>query len=335
MLLPIFIEPVNSSGTPEAISLSRQIRVYTGAASRLIGGRRPEREMRAISKSKKNALIGITAAVVTAYLMALLILSLRIKQVSVYVRSLGGDSESLLYILNWTIVVAGAAALIIELYNGGRLSGRTKTSALAFLMIVQSVFFSTIYIGEAANTAAWMPWITSLENKIDDDEFYRVKCESKIFDVNLIGALGYNTLAHYTSLTKEDYLFAVRNLGYSGYWMEVGSHGGTLITDALLRNKYIIAKDEKFEGELTQVYSNGGYQIYEERDALPFGIVTSAKDERISALPQLERPMIGEWGARRAVGKNYGIMSRVEPNTLENAQLSYDEKGGARKCDRL
>ena len=55
-----------------------------------------------------------------------------------------------------------------------------------------------------------------------------------------MGALGYDTLAHYTSLTDGDYIFALKKLGYSSYWMEVCSNGGTRITDAVLANKYTV-----------------------------------------------------------------------------------------------
>ena len=81
-----------------------------------------------------------------------------------------------------------------------------------------------------------------LEGKIEDTGFYRVKTEKKLFDVNLLGAMGYNSLNHYSSLTSQDYLKLMKKLGYSSYWMEVSSNGGTLFSDMLLSHQYTVYK---------------------------------------------------------------------------------------------
>lgn len=103
--------------------------------------------------------------------------------------------------------------------------------------------------------------------------FYRVKTASKLFEVNLVGSMGYNSLSHYTSLTSRDYMYMMKQLGYSSYWMEVGSYGGTELTDALLSVKYLI---EKSTGSADAVYSNDTYEIVPTEYYLPLGIVTDA-----------------------------------------------------------
>lgn len=91
--------------------------------------------------------------------------------------------------------------------------------------------------------------IMDLSDRLDETEgFYRVKTASKLFEVNLVGSMGYNSLSHYTSLTSRDYMYMMKQLGYSSYWMEVGSYGGTELTDALLSVKYLI---EKVQARLT------------------------------------------------------------------------------------
>lgn len=96
---------------------------------------------------------------------------------------------------------------------------------------------------------------------------------SKLFEVNLVGSMGYNSLSHYTSLTSRDYMYMMKQLGYSSYWMEVGSYGGTEFTDALLSVKYLI---EKSTGSADAVYSNDTYEIVPTEYYLPLGIVTDA-----------------------------------------------------------
>ncbi len=85
--------------------------------------------------------------------------------------------------------------------------------------------------------------------------------------------MGYNSLSHYTSLTSRDYMYMMKQLGYSSYWMEVGSYGGTELTDALLSVKYLI---EKSTGSADAVYSNDTYEIVPTEYYLPLGIVTDA-----------------------------------------------------------
>ena len=69
---------------------------------------------------------------------------------------------------------------------------------------------------------------------------YRVKQDSKFCHVNLLGGMGYPTLNHYTSLTDARYLAVMKKLGYSSYWMETSGCCGTLVSDILMSNKYVI-----------------------------------------------------------------------------------------------
>ena len=69
-------------------------------------------------------------------------------------------------------------------------------------------------------------------------------------------------------------MHGIRKMGYSAYWMEVSSVGGTLISDALLNHKYTIYR--QYPLEENTIYSNGGYSIRQNDFALPLGIVTSA-----------------------------------------------------------
>ena len=52
--------------------------------------------------------------------------------------------------------------------------------------------------------------------------------------------MGFPSLSHYTSLTSQDYMFAMKKLGYSSYWMEVGGYGGSLLSNAALSVAYDI-----------------------------------------------------------------------------------------------
>ena len=54
-------------------------------------------------------------------------------------------------------------------------------------------------LGAAARSDSGYRDLMDLSGEIEDDDFYRVKAGRRDFDVNLLGAMGYNTVAHYTS----------------------------------------------------------------------------------------------------------------------------------------
>ena len=118
--------------------------------------------------------------------------------------------------------------------------------------------------------------IVALSGQIQDDGFYRVKTEKEYssldFDVNMMGAIGYNALGHYTSLTGGNYMKAIKQFGYTSYWMEVGNSGGTVLTDALLSVKYQIST-HKTNFDVAQ---SDGYGVSPTLAYLPLGVVTAS-----------------------------------------------------------
>ena len=47
--------------------------------------------------------------------------------------------------------------------------------------------------------------------RLTTTSYIDVKMDKKYFDVNMVGALGYNSLSHYTSFTNESYMFTMKN----------------------------------------------------------------------------------------------------------------------------
>ena len=68
---------------------------------------------------------------------------------------------------------------------------------LCLMTIVEVMFCGIIYFGSASRSTFSNEAVLDLQNKIDDNELYRVKMDKKYFDVNMVGALGYNSLSHY------------------------------------------------------------------------------------------------------------------------------------------
>jgi uncharacterized membrane protein YfhO len=111
----------------------------------------------------------------------------------------------------------------------------------------------------------------------EDDEFFRVKnarflnaAYGSVSEANFPGTLGYNSMGHYSSLTSESYLYAVKAFGYSSVWMKIDTYGGTKFSDALFSVKYNIDKSANKPDNI--VYQNDMYCIAKNENYLPLGI---------------------------------------------------------------
>lgn len=209
---------------------------------------------------------------------------------SSYTRRLWGDQTSF-----WSLaaVFAGTAmlfAVVLMVFRSRQASRRLTAAVLTVLVLAEGFFNSSVYIG-SVNQSLQNYWTAAdLSGRIRDDDFYRLKTSGKYFAVNFFSAMGYRSLSHYTSLTPESYLMTIRRLGYSGYWMEVNSNGGTAFSDALLGNRYILRRlkdtdSDSILGEET-VYWNHYYLLQELPYRLPSALVTDAEPGFLTELPE-------------------------------------------------
>lgn len=76
-----------------------------------------------------------------------------------------------------------------------------------------------------------------------EKDYYRVKNLVPYFMMNSGMSMKYHTLDHFTSLTSEKALKSLKKMGYSSMWVKTSSKGGTLFSDALLANKYIVSEE--------------------------------------------------------------------------------------------
>ncbi len=196
------------------------------------------------------------------------------------------------------------------------------------IMVASELYVSpAVYMIPPSHEVNWYQEVVELADKIEDDGFYRVKTDREYagrdFDVNLMGGLGYNALGHYTSLTKHTYMTAIKNFGYTSYWMEVGNSGGTLLTDALLSVKYQIsarsASQDIFQGSYFNISPTSGY--------LPLGVI--AKTDLI----ELEKTrVISTRGEMQEVLYNdfFGSdgITRYELTEAVPYRLTVEEKDG-------
>ena len=248
-------------------------------------------------------------------------------EITVYTRTLWGSGTSFRFLSLFALTSALAYLILLLLYRYERL-GRTVLSVfLCAIAVTEGAFYADVYVGSAANDADYYTGIMDLEGKIPDDSLYRVKTEQKYFDVNLIGGMGYRSLSHYTSLTSKDYMFAMKKLGYSSYWMEVNSNGGTEFTDALLGNKYEITNAVGSENGNNIVYSNGEYALKKLGITLPFGLVMKSNDiSSLQSIPDTTRFGVQESLFQSIFDTDRTLMTEYSPASYSNVAL--ENSGG-------
>ncbi len=167
-----------------------------------------------------------------------------LKEMSKFSRSLWGNKDSLYWLGCSFLIFALGYLLLLVLRRNRSIPRRLFSATFAMLAVVESALNCSVYLGNISGAQDnWSEAFAITESIPDEGGFRRVKTRSKLFDVNWLAAMGRNSLGHYTSLTGEDYLFSLKRLGYSGYWMEIGSHGSSDFIDGLLCNRYVIEDD--------------------------------------------------------------------------------------------
>lgn len=286
MLIPIIIEPANLMWhTGSYMSFPCRYAFITIFFALICAGYFLSSE-NAIAKEKKNCDHFIIFLILAALIYGFYRFSEGFVEnnrdgMAKYTKSLWQDSTAFELWLEFFVVAAVFYTIITLLHKKGWISKKIFALFLAMFVAAESYANVNVYMitpdMNYPERSYYHHNIMDLSDRIEDnDGFYRVKTSSKLFEVNLVGSMGYNSLSHYTSLTSRDYMYMMKQLGYSSYWMEVGSYGGTELTDALLSVKYLIEKNGGITNNADSVYSNSIYDIVPTEYYLPLGIVTDA-----------------------------------------------------------
>lgn len=286
MLIPIIIEPANLMWhTGSYMSFPCRYAFITIFFALICAGYFLSSE-NAIAKEKKNCDHFVIFLILAALIYGFYRFSEGFVEnnrdgMAKYTKILWQDSTAFELWLEFFVVAAVFYTIITLLHKKGWISKKVFALFLAMFVVAESYANVNVYMitpdMNYPERSYYHHNIMDLSDKIkDNDGFYRAKTSSKLFEVNLVGSMGYNSLSHYTSLTSRDYMYMMKQLGYSSYWMEVGSYGGTELTDALLSVKYLIEKNDGITNNADSVYSNSIYEIVPTEYYLPLGIVTDA-----------------------------------------------------------
>ena len=328
MLIPIFIEPINKmwhTGSYQAFPVRYgYITIFLGLILTAVVLNHAEPDP--LRRSSRSA-IAVVACDLVVFTGVLLFLLFNYQtQMSHYSRSLWGDKDSFTYLLIAFLAAFVCYFAVVYLYKFRKIGRTLFLVALCVLVAIECVFNASVYIGTTSHSVSSYQDLVDLAGRLPQDSFYRVKADKKYFDVNMMGGLGYHSLSHYTSLNSQSYLYAMKKLGYSSYWMEVNSNNGTLLTDALLSNQYTIAAWNKVSPMATSVYNNGTYSILKNDLFLPLGLKIKGNLDEMEYLPDGERVDIQEYLYKTLLGGEGDLCTRYEPTGKHNITLGHSSR---------
>lgn len=337
-VIPVLIEPINKmwqTGNYQAFPVRYgYITIFFGLIILAVVISQINQEY-SLAASNSFALFGGMMAVGAVFVAECLLLYKDFDTITIYTKTLWGNNASFHLLLAFSVIVTLAYLVILLLYKFRQLAKTAFSIFLCTIVLLECLFNSCVYIASVANDPQSEASVIDLSGKIQDDSLYRVKTNQKYYDVNLTGSLGYNTLSHYTSLTGENFMFTMKKLGYSSYWMEVNSNGGTQLTDAILGNKYCIIMNDEVKSTDKIIYQNSKYAIIQNRLSLPLGIIMqSSQIASIKNLPESTRLNMQQNLFQSVFSTDKSLFVNYEPTSFNNVDYTEDEYYGLSLPDR-
>lgn len=249
------------------------------------------------------------------------------KKLTRYTSTLWGDKGSFDG-LSKLFVLAVAVYAIFALLHRKKL---INTHVLALLVTTFCVFESMgsirIYMTSPAlnnpqRTTTYVN-VTELSDKIQDDSFYRVATDTQSINYNMIGALGYPSISHYSSLTGHNFMVMQRQLGYSTVWMKSGANGGTELTNALYSVKY---KIKGSSGDSHSVYSTDYYSIEQQPFYTGMGLVSGNAFDDCTDIPEhFSRAQAQQYLFEKVFNTNDQLIVDYPYDKDASGDISYDD----------
>lgn len=328
MVIPVIIEPVNKiwhTGSYQAFP------VRYGYITVLIGLSLFAAIITEMNKQCDNAQPKERAIPKIVSVMIILMFYIFIKRfvpanadnLNSYSTTLWGSDKSFTSICIYSLVAIIVISILLVQFKFKRIGKQVFSFVLCLFVVAEGLFNTSVYLGFGARDTKSYHEIMSLKDKIDDDSAYRLKTYKKYFDVNLIGAMGYNSLAHYTSLIDENYIYAMKKFGYSSYWMEVNSNDSTVLSDAFMGNKYTLYNFYDYDMKKDIVYNDDIFYICKNEFNMSLGNVIS-KDRIMSVkdIPEMDRISFQNLLYKTLTGLNDDIVTRYNPLSTNNVNLS-------------
>lgn len=331
LLVPFVIEPVNLMWhTGNYMSFPARYGFITIFAGLICCGEYLSADDETVKQPEKNdqlfGIIGGVLALGSFYLYAKKYITDNFEDLSHYTSSLWGNDKSFEALAELFVITALCYGVIYLLYRKSLLRKELFALLTCAVCIIESggntgIYMASEYVRNPLTTSDKQD-VMAISDKINDDSFYRVMTDRKIMDYNTVGALGYSSLSHYTSLTDRDYMFTQKRLGYTTVWMEVGSAGGTEFTNALYDVKYKIVRQEAAENS---VYSENGYSIVKMPYSLGLGVITDRDVSGCEEIPSnYTRSQVQEYIFKNLFGDESKLITDYPFDTSNSDGIRFE-----------
>jgi len=272
--------------------------------------------------SQKRRFFAVSAAVFALALVVYIIGIANHKKYNSYTSVLWVSRNSAMLLAAGAIAAIACVFIFISYQNGS--AGR-KTTALMLsgIVLFESFFSFGVYFDNITDVTSRFNQTIALSGKINDENFYRAKSLKRYFYSNMMEGMNYNSIGHYTSLTDGDFLFAAKRLGYSAYWMDVSSNGGTLISDAFLMNKYFFGLADDKNGFMDDYNMNDTLKIYRNTVVPSGAVISSVSPDELGDFSKVQRMPASSYMAEVLFGEK-NIIHEVEPYTVKNLNITRE-----------
>ncbi|WP_019678260.1 YfhO family protein [Ruminococcus flavefaciens] len=229
--------------------------------------------------------------------------------------------------------LTGAAVYFICIYS----FRRGHTSRLFTFAVMAAVVFGESFLSFGVNVAEINDTVPGFRRnaaafaRITDEEFVRIKAGKKYFYPNYAEGWGKYSIGHYTSLTDCGTLYALKRLGYSSHWMDMDSSGGTMLTDELLLNKYIIGSPVGKNTYYLPMNTEGGMAVYTDPNVLGGALISDTAPAELADFENVQRMEATGYIAEKLFGIS-GAVEKLSPDEAEGVEVS--EKDGIITVDK-
>jgi len=157
--------------------------------------------------------------------------------------SISGDHKLLIFLIFTTLLSIVCCYLIYRFTTSWN---KTRTCLMAMILLTHITANGLLYFGIDFTQRELIGQYESLmeiSKTYHEGDYYRVKNLSDHFITNSGMVMKYHALDHFTSLTDRNTMQNLKRLGYSSSWVKTFSKGGTLFSDAILANYYLMSLD--------------------------------------------------------------------------------------------
>ena len=221
---------------------------------------------------------------------------------------------------------AGAAVyyICISGYVRGRTGKAPAVIVMTAALICESFLGFGVNISNIEDPAAGFERTAEAFSRIPDEGFVRVKQERRYYYSNYAEGFGAYSIGHYSSLTDKDFLYAMKRMGYSSYWMDSSSMGGTMLTDSLLLNRYIIGTPFGTNRIYSLYDGSGGLPVYTYPNVLSGALISDVPPSELSGLDSTERMDATEFMAEKLFGAE-NIAEEIVPDTVSGLSMERNK----------